>query len=268
MKTWYAPAKLNLFLHVVGRYADGYHEIQTIFQLIDWFDELQFSRTRNGKIRRISEIEGIPESIDLTVRAATLLRSKYPGREGVDIHLKKTIPVGAGFGGGSADAAITLLALNELWDLHLSQIELMKIGAELGADVPVFVRGTNAWAEGRGEILSTISLPEQLYLVTVPPVVVFTKQVYESCKFRSFRPKIAKSDFAKEMTANDLSPVVCRLYPEVLAAFKWHSQIGEARVTGSGCAVFSKLKNKRQGELLLAQMPSAFRGRICLGRAS
>ena len=268
MKIWQAQAKLNLFLHIVGRYADGYHELQTVFQLIDWYDELQFAVTENGQIRRISEVKGVSESEDITVRAATALRRRHPGAEGVDIHLAKSIPVGSGLGGGSSDAATALVALNELWRLNLSTRELMEIGAELGADVPVFVRGENAWGEGRGDRLSKISIPKQLYLVVVPPVSVSTKLVYDACGLKSYRKKLSKKQFSDSVAVNDLTPVVCSLYAEVQTALNWLSQFGEARVTGSGGAVFTALNNERQGESILAQMPGGCRAKICCGMAS
>lgn len=268
MKTWHARAKLNLFLHIVGRYDDGYHELQTVFHLIDWYDELKFSVTSSGQIRRISETPGIRETEDLAIRAATALRRRCPGEEGADIHLAKSIPVGSGLGGGSSDAAVTLVALNELWRLNLSTRELMKIGAELGADVPVFVRGENAWGEGRGDRLSIISIPEQLYLVVVPPVSVSTKLIYDACNFQSYRNRVSKNDFSYSDAVNDLAPVVCKMYSEVEAALNWLSQFGESRVTGSGGAVFARLKSERQGELALAQIPSGYRAKICRGMAS
>lgn len=268
MKIWRARAKLNLFLHIVGRYANGYHELQTVFQLIDWYDELQFSVTQNGQIRRISEVEGIAESEDLTVRAAAALRRRHPGAEGADIHLAKSIPVGSGLGGGSSDAATALVALNELWRLNLSTRELMKIGAELGADVPVFVRGENAWGEGRGDRLSKISIPKQLYLVVVPPVAVSTKLVYDACSLKTYRKKLSKNQFFSSVAVNDLAPAVCSLYVEVQTTLNWLSQFGEAQVTGSGGAVFAALNSEQQGESILAQMPRGCRAKICRGMAS
>ena len=268
MTTWLAPAKLNLFLHVVNRFDDGYHELQTVYQLIDWNDELRFDITSDGHIRRISSIEKIPETEDLTVRAALALRNQNPGTQGVNIHLKKNIPIGGGLGGGSSNAATTLTALNELWNLNLSIEKLAEIGITLGADIPVFLNGKNAWAEGRGEILSDIEIPQRLYLVVAPPVEVSTKIVFQNCQFASFRPKITIEDFFKETTGNDLEETACEFYPEVKSLLQWLRSLGPARMTGSGGAVFLQIQSVQQGEEILAKLPPTCRGRICTGEGA
>lgn len=265
MKIWHAPAKLNLFLHVVGRLENGYHQLQTVYQFIDWKDELTFDVTGNGRIRRPSEVQGIPEEQCLTVKAARALRDSHPGTEGVDIRLKKNIPVGSGLGGGSSDAATTLIALNDLWNLELSDDELAEIGATIGADIPVFVHGKNAWAEGKGEILSEISLSERLYLVAVPSVEVSTRQVFQECNLSPYREKISLQDFYEGEVCNDLEQTACRLYPEVKLALEWLNQYGEARMTGSGGAVFVEVKAEKQAKEFLQRQPPGYRCRICVG---
>ncbi len=265
MKIWHAPAKLNLFLHVVGRLENGYHQLQTVYQFIDWKDELAFEATPNGRIRRPSDVQSIPEEQCLTLKAARALRDLFPGTEGVDIRLKKNIPVGSGLGGGSSDAATTLIALNDLWNLELSDDELAEIGAEVGADIPVFVHGKNAWAEGKGEILSEISLSERRYLVAVPSVEVSTRRVFQECKLSPYRERISLQDFYDGAVCNDLEHTACRLYPEVRLALEWLSQYGEARMTGSGGAVFVELKTGNHTEEFLQRQPPGYRCRICVG---
>ncbi len=264
MKIWHAPAKLNLFLHVVGRLDNGYHQLQTVYQFIDWKDELEFEVTHNGQIRRPIEVKGIPEEQCLTVKAARALRDLIPGTEGVSIRLKKNIPVGSGLGGGSSDAATTLIALNELWNLGLSYDELAEIGAAVGADIPVFVYGKNAWAEGTGEILSQISLSERRYLVAVPSVEVSTRRVFQECDLSPYRDRISLQDFYDGAVCNDLEPTACRLYPEVRLALEWLNQYGEARMTGSGGAIYMEVKVEKHAKQILQQQPPGYRCRICV----
>ncbi|MDE0310394.1 MAG: 4-(cytidine 5'-diphospho)-2-C-methyl-D-erythritol kinase [Acidiferrobacterales bacterium] len=268
MKIWHAPAKLNLFLHVVGRLENGYHQLQTVYQLIDWKDELEFEVSPDGRIRRPSEVPGIAEEQCLTVKAACALRDRFPGTEGVDIRLKKNIPAGSGLGGGSSDAATTLIALNSLWKLDLSAAELAEVGADVGADVPVFIHGTNAWAQGIGEHLSGISLSEQLYLVVVPPVEVSTRRVFSQCDLSPYRDRISMQDFYDGAVCNDLEQTACRLYPEVRLALEWLGQHGEAKMTGSGGAVFAAVKSEEQAEELVRSRPSGYRCRFCVGMGS
>lgn len=265
LKTWYAPAKLNLFLHVVGRLDNGYHELQTVYQFIDWKDKLEFTVTNDGLVRRPCEVFGIPEETCLTVKAARALRGRCPGAEGVEIQLNKHIPAGSGLGGGSSDAAITLIALNELWGLDLSDDELAEIGAEVGADIPVFVYGKNAWAEGKGEILSDISLPECIYLVVVPTVEVSTRHVFREIRSSPCRERITVQDFHGGRVCNDLEQAACQLYPEVRRILDWLGQYGPARMTGSGGAVFLETESGRQAQDILEKLPSGCQGRICVG---
>lgn len=268
MSVWRAPAKINLFLHVVGRFDDGYHELQTVYQLLDWCDEIEFDRTADDSIRRSASIEGVSESDDLTVHAARLLRSRYPGTPGVEISLRKRLPIGAGLGGGSSDAATTLLALNDIWSLGLSIQQLRELGAEIGADVPVFVNGENAWAEGRGDLLSQISIAEQLYLVVLPDVAVSTKRVFEELTPRDYRPRITVEDFRAGGLGNSLENATIRLYPQVGKLIEWLSQWGGPRMSGSGSSVFVPIENREFGEEVLQRLPSRWTGRVCFGKSS
>lgn len=263
-----APAKINLFLHVTGRFDDGYHELQTAYQLIDWCDEIEFELTRDGSIARGRAIEGVEEANDITVLAARKLRSRFPGSEGVIIRCRKQIPIGAGLGGGSSDAAATLLALNELWELGAELSQLAEIGLELGADVPVFVFGKNAWAEGRGEILSGVSVSKQLYLVVYPGFSVSTARVFEVFHGTPYTEKIANVPLSTGDLANDLEAITCTLYPEVLTLIDFLQQWGLTRMTGSGSAVFLPIQNRESGESIIAELPAAWIGRVCLGQSS
>ena len=265
MTIWYAPAKLNLFLHVVGQLDDGYHDLQTVYQLIDWQDELEFKVTQNGRIRRPVEVDDIPEEQCLTVRAACALRERYPGDAGVDIVLRKSIPIGSGLGGGSSDAATTLVALNTLWSLNLSNEELADIGAKVGADVSVFIFGKNAWAEGRGEKLSNISLPRTTFYIVVPEVPVSTSRVFQEGNFTPFRARVSKSDFFEGNVGNDLEQTACKLYPEVEFALNWLSKFGSPRMSGSGGAVFLPIETAEATIPIAQQLPCGYQGRVCMG---
>jgi 4-diphosphocytidyl-2-C-methyl-D-erythritol kinase len=255
-----APAKLNLFLHVVGRRDDGYHLLQTLFRFIDFSDTLHFTVRADGMVRRISELRGVPQEQDLCVRAARLLQQECGCSLGVDIAVEKRIPMGGGLGGGSSDAATTLLALNHLWNLGLSRERLMQIGLSLGADVPVFVFGENAFAEGVGEQLQAYPLPDAWYLVLFPPAHVATAQVFA-------RPELTRNTISLTIRAlpigqlhNDLQPVVCNLYPEVARHLVWLGQFAQARMTGSGACVFAEFANEEQAQAVLSQLPADMRG--------
>lgn len=263
-----APAKINLFLHVVGQFEDGYHELQTVFQLLDWCDELEFETTRDGSINRAVPLPGIAEQSDITIRTARHLRRKFPGPQGVVIRCRKHLPVGAGLGGGSSNAATTLLALNELWELGLDLAQLAEIGVQIGADVPVFVYGKNAWAQGRGEVLSDISIPEQLFVIVYPACQVSTKRVFEAFRGQGYREKCSLESIEALPGSNDLEATTCRLYPEVHRAVEWMRDWGKPRMTGTGSAVFMPIENHQVGEKIMAKLPSAWTGRICLGRGS
>lgn len=266
-----APAKLNLFLHVVGRRADGYHLLQTLFRFIDLNDTLHFRIREDGEIHRINQITSVPETDDLCVRAAKLLQKTTGCRLGVDIQLEKLIPMGGGLGGGSSDAATTLLALNRLWQLHLSREQLMELGLTLGADVPVFIFGENAFAEGVGEKLHAYDLPEAWYLVLTPPVHVPTAQIFTD-------PELTRNTISMTMRAlpigrlfrcgqfgNDLQPVACRLYPVIKEYLATLSQYSPALMTGSGACVFAEFTSEAAATAVLKKLPSNMNGFVVRG---
>ena len=266
MRTWPAPAKLNLFLHVTGRRADGYHTLQTVFQFLDYSDELEFTATNDGGIARLTTVPGVPEDRDLAVRAARLLQETAGSRRGVQINLAKRIPTGGGLGGGSSDAATTLLALNELWGANLSRMELAALGLKLGADVPVFVRGQAAWAEGIGEILTPLEPEEAWYLVVVPPVHVSTAQVFADPELTRYSPPLTIRDFHEGRgLRNDLEPVVRSRYPEVDRAMRLLAEFGEPRMSGSGGCVFLKVTGADRGRQILERIPKPFSGFVARG---
>ncbi len=253
IKKWPAPAKLNLFLHITGRRDDGYHLLQTVFQFIDYCDELQFSLRDDGQIDRPAAIEGVSAEDDITVKAARLLQSTANSRLGVDIHIDKKIPMGGGLGGGSSNAATTLLALNHLWQAGLDINQLAALGLQLGADVPVFVRGFAAWAEGVGETLSPVKLPEPWFLVLRPPVHVATGAIFSDSDLTRNCPPITIRDLADTAaTRNVCEPVVRKHYREVDQALQWLSNYGEARMTGTGSCVFVAFETEVAAQQALA----------------
>ncbi len=260
-----APAKLNLFLHVVGRRADGYHLLQTLFRFIDFGDTLHFTLREDGVVRRVSALDGVAEEQDLCVRAARLLQQECGCPLGVDIALEKRIPMGGGLGGGSSDAATTLLALNRLWQRGLSRQRLMQIGLSLGADVPVFVFGENAFAEGIGEQLQAYSLPDAWYVVLFPPVHVATAQVFAHPELTRDTISLRIRDLSLRALQNDLQSVVCSLYPEVARHLFWLGQFAEARMTGSGACVFAEFASAGQAQAVLEHLPPDMRGIVARG---
>ncbi len=262
---WPAPAKLNLFLHVTGRRADGYHELQTVFQFLDRCDFLHFAVNADGRIEREGELAGVPADADLTLRAARLLQATSATRRGVTIRVDKRLPLGGGLGGGSSDAATTLLALNRLWQTGLSRDALAALGLKLGADVPVFVHGHAAWAEGVGEVLTPVDPPEDWYVVLVPPVHVATAAVFQDPQLTRQSPPITIRDFLAGRVRNDLEPVVRRRYPEVDRALTWLSRFGNARLTGSGACVFLSAAGERQALEILALRPAGLDGFVTRG---
>jgi 4-diphosphocytidyl-2-C-methyl-D-erythritol kinase len=269
-----APAKLNLFLHVVGRRADGYHLLQTLFRFIDLNDTLHFTLRTDGQVLRVNALDGVPPEQDLCVRAARLLQQETGCRLGVDIELEKRIPMGGGMGGGSSDAATALLALNRLWGLGLSRQRLMQLGLSLGADVPVFVFGENAFAEGVGERLQPYPLPESWYVVLCPPVHVPTAQIFT-------HPELTRNTISMTMRAlprgldfragsqnglkNDLQAVACKLYPEVAVYLAWLAKFAPALMTGSGACVFAEFATEAEAQEVLQQLPSTMRGFVARG---
>ncbi len=260
-----APAKLNLILHVVGRRPDGYHLLQTLFRFIDLHDTLHFTLREDGAVHRTNSVEGVAEEQDLCVRAARLLQRETGCTSGVDITLEKRIPLGGGLGGGSSDAATTLLALNKLWNLGLSRARLMQFGLTLGADVPVFIFGENAFAEGVGEQLQAYPLPDAWYVVLLPPVHVATALVFAHPELTRNTISLRIRALSLQALHNDLQPVVCGLYPEVAQHLAWLAQFAKARMTGSGACVFAEFASAEQAQAVLEQLPSDMRGVVARG---
>lgn len=260
-----APAKLNLFLHITGRRGDGYHTLQTLFQLLDHGDVLHIAPRRDGRILLAPELPGIPAQENLIVRAARLLQRHSGCALGADITLEKRLPLGGGIGGGSSDAASTLLALNELWRLGLPLAALARLGLTLGADVPVFVQGRSAWAEGVGEQLRPFDLPARNYLILVPPCAVSTAQIFSSEALTRNSSPIRMAAFLGQGSRNDCEPAVRELYPEVAFALDWLSRHAPARMTGTGACVFAEFEDRNTAEQLLQQLPADYRGFVARG---
>lgn len=264
LNEWPAPAKLNLFLHVVGRRADGLHELQTLFQLIDHVDRLGFAVREDGDICVQGAVAVHPED-DLTVRAAYALKAATECPFGVDIVLEKRIPVGSGLGGGSSDAATVLLALNRLWATGLGVAELASIGLTLGADVPVFVHGHSAFAEGIGERLTPIALEPTWYCVLIPAVSVSTARVFSSHELTRNTPRMTIPALFQGEGRNDLEAVTCVLYPEVRKSLDWLRGYGDARMTGTGGASFLPVGDRQAGLNILNKAPPGCTGFVAQG---
>ncbi len=264
---WPAPAKLNLFLRIVGRRADGYHLLQTVFRILDWGDTVHLRLRADGRIQRIGEsLPGVSEDADLLIRAARLLQSVTGTAAGVDIRVDKRIPAGGGFGGGSSDAATVLVALNALWGLALPVDVLAELGLRLGADVPVFVRGHNAWAEGVGELLTPVALSPAAYLLVDPGVHVPTPVLFRSEQLTRDAAPAKIADFASgSLLDNAFEPVLRSREPAVEAAFQALSRIGTPRLTGSGSGCFVELPSRTAAEQALAQLPDGLRAWVVEG---
>lgn len=265
---WPAPAKLNLFLHVVGRRADGLHLLQTVFRFIGRADTLRFSPRTDARIVLTTPLPGVPPEQDLTVRAARALQEATDTTQGVDIHLEKRLPMGGGLGGGSSDAATVLLALNHLWRTGLDTTQLQSIGLTLGADVPIFIHGHSAFAEGVGERFSDVSLPPAWYLVLVPPVSVPTAQIFRSPDLRRDTPLIAAADWRPGMGGNDLEPVACTLYPVIAEYLAWlnqHVSRTQARMSGSGACVFAEFSDETDARCAHTALPEGMTGFVAQG---
>lgn len=265
LRPFAAPAKLNLFLHVTGRRADGYHLLQSVFRFVDYGDTVWLGVRQDGRIRRLQDIPGVPESQDLTVRAASLLQAAASCALGADIRLEKRLPLGGGLGGGSSDAATVLLGLNHLWGLGLSRQSLQELALQLGADVPVFVFGEAAFAEGVGEVLRPIALPAAWYVVLIPPVQVATAAVFVEPELTRNTPPIKIADFLSGAGRNDLQPVVVRKYPEVARHLDWLGRFGEARITGSGACVFLAVEDEAGARAILQELPRDMQGFVARG---
>lgn len=264
-RPWPAPAKLNLLLHILGRRADGYHELQTAFQFVDLCDELHFEPRADGRIVRAEGPADVPENADLAVRAAERLRA-CSGRDlGVTLRVRKRIPLQGGLGGGSSDAATTLVALNRLWQLGLSADELTRIGVELGADVPVFIRGHAAWAEGVGERLQPIDPPEPAYLIIRPGCAVSTAEVFQAPELKRNSVAITLRAFLQSGGRNDCEPLVRARFPEVAAALDWLGRFAPARLTGTGSCIFASFATRAQAQTVADQIPARWQGFVVQG---
>ena len=262
---WRAPAKLNLFLHVTGRRTDGYHGLQTLFQLIDLCDTITISLRADGLIERPVGPAGVAPDADLTLRAALALQRACGTGQGADLRVHKRIPQGGGLGGGSSDAATALLALNELWDCGLSLDDLASLALPLGADVPVFIRGSSAWAEGVGERLTPVSLPEAWYVIIYPGVGVSTQEVFQSPELTRNSPLITIRAFFQSGGHNDCEPVVRARSPEVAAAIDWLAREGSAQLTGTGSCVFTARGSAAEAERLAARVPERWMSFVARG---
>jgi 4-diphosphocytidyl-2-C-methyl-D-erythritol kinase len=266
VRRWSAPAKLNLMLHVIGRRPDGYHELQTVFQLVDLRDAIDIAVREDGAISRPNGPPGVPESDDLVVRAALALKEASGTPLGADISVLKRIPMGGGLGGGSSDAATTLVALCEMWGLQLSLAELATIGARLGADVPVFVLGHSAWAEGIGDKLAPISLgSDSWYVIIFPGVAVPTAAVFQAAELTRNSAPTTMRGFLETGGRNDCEAVVRARFPAVGEALDWLARHAPARLTGTGSCVFAKFARPEDAERVAARVPDCWRAFVARG---
>lgn len=272
-QTFLAPAKINLFLHITGRRADGYHTLQSVFQLLDFYDSIHIKANHTGQIKRLNALLNVPESKDLCVRAALALQLATGCKQGAEINIEKHIPMGGGLGGGSSDAATVLLALNHLWQLNLSHAQLMRIGLSLGADVPVFIFGQTAWAEGIGEILSAVNLPESqkqsYYVVLTPDEQVSTAQVFANPRLTRDTKPLKIADFSSGENSssfrNTLETIVCEDFPAVATTLDWLKPYGKAKMSGSGASVFVAVNSKQIADEILASKPANTTGFVAKG---
>ena len=276
-----APAKLNLFLHVVGRRRDGYHELQTAFQFIDLEDRVRLERRADGRLRRTTSMPGVAEANDLVIRAARLLHDVSGVGLGADIGVEKRIPLGGGLGGGSSDAASTLVGLNRLWNLGMDTARLAALGLELGADVPVFVHGLAAWAEGVGERLAPLTLEQPCYVLILLPCAVSTADVFHAPALTRNTPRIRMNSLLRggcetskspvrierllTATRNDCEPVVREMHPEVGASLDWLSRHARGRMTGTGATVFAPVDTRERAMEVASAVPEPWRGMVARG---
>lgn len=260
-----APAKLNLFLHVVGRRQDGYHLLQTLFRLLDYGDTVRLTVRDDGGIRVLNPLPGVPPERDLCFRAARLLQEHTGCKLGADIGLDKQLPMGGGLGGGSSDAATVLMGLNRLWGTGLSREALQELGLRLGADVPVFVFGRSAFAEGVGEKLQVVSMPPASYVVLVPPVQVATAEIFTSPGLTRNTPEMRIPPLPEGSMHNDLEPVAVDAYPVIGEYLKWLGRYGDARMTGSGACVFAGFSDRAEAERVFASRPEGMQGFVADG---
>ncbi|RDH83203.1 MAG: 4-(cytidine 5'-diphospho)-2-C-methyl-D-erythritol kinase [endosymbiont of Escarpia spicata] len=263
--SWPAPAKLNLTLRIVGRRPDGYHELQTVFQFLDLQDELRFQPRSDGRIVLATPLPGVTPETDLTVRAANLLKQHTKPAQGVTISIDKHLPMGGGLGGGSSDAATTLVALNQIWETGLDNATLAGLGLTLGADVPIFIHGRAAWAEGIGETLTDLDLPQPWYLVLAPDCHVSTAEIFSAPDLTRNSPRIRIRDFLEGDRRNDCLSVVRRRYNKVAAALDWLDQFAPAQMTGTGACVFAAFSDASIAESALNRLPADFVGFVARG---
>ncbi len=265
-----APAKINLFLHITGRRADGYHELQTLFQLLDYGDQLSFERRDDSVITLSPAHPAIAEKDNLVYRAAKALQQEAQQQNpknhyGVAINLNKRLPLGGGLGGGSSDAATALIGLNQLWQLDFNLENLAVIGLELGADVPVFIHGRTAWAEGIGEILSPVDMPERWYLILAPNVEVSTARIFSHQQLTRDARAITIRAFLEQGGRNACQAIAEKLYPEVKTARKWLEQYATVRMTGTGACIFASFENEAQARKVLADVPQRWQAFVARG---
>jgi len=260
-----APAKLNLFLHITGRRANGYHELQTLFQFLDYGDTLHFSLRDDGQLNLLTELAGVDAEDNLIIRAARLLREASGCQLGADIRLDKILPMGGGIGGGSSDAATTLLGLNQLWQTGLSLDQLAELGIRLGADVPVFVHGKAAWAEGVGEKLTPVELDEPWFLVVAPACHVSTAEIFSDQRLTRDTSPITLAAFREVGGRNDCLPVVTTRYPEIRNTLILLNKYCEAKMTGTGSCLFGAFPNEREADKVRARLPATLRSFVARG---
>lgn len=263
---WPSPAKLNLFLYITGRRENGYHDLQTLFQFLDYGDQLTITANQSGKITLTPEIEGLPVGQNLIWKAAQALKQFTPDKFGADIHLEKILPMGGGIGGGSSNAATVLVALNYLWQLGLPEDKLAEIGLELGADVPVFVRGFAAFAEGVGEKLQPVQPDEKYYLVVRPDVSISTAEIFTHPDLTRNTPKRTISELISGSQENDCEKIVRLLYPEVDKQLSWLLQYAPSRLTGTGSCVFAEFSSQNEANKVLEQLPDNVSAFVAKGK--
>jgi len=265
-----APAKLNLFLHITGRREDGYHWLQTAFQLLDYSDVITLELRNDGVIKRVKGLEHVPEESDLCIRAAKLLQKETRSTFGVDLSIEKRLPIGGGIGGGSSDAATVLHGLNRLWGYGLKTSHLAKLGLQLGADVPVFVEGYSAWAEGVGESLTPVTLDEKWFIVINPNIFVSTAEIFTDKALTRDNETITIARFLEDNKKdggldNVFEPIVRRMHPEIDKAIDWLSQFTPARLTGTGSCIFASFDKKEQAQQVLSDLPKQWEGFVAKG---
>ncbi|MCK5697875.1 MAG: 4-(cytidine 5'-diphospho)-2-C-methyl-D-erythritol kinase [Gammaproteobacteria bacterium] len=265
-KIWLAPAKVNHFLHITGQRQDGYHELQTVFQFLNYSDELYFHVLKHNEILHNNPIVGLQPEDDLVVRAARLLQQYTQCSLGAQINITKRLPMGGGLGGGSSDAATTLVALNTLWKLNLDNDTLAQLGVQLGADVPIFVHGVAAWAEGVGDQLTAIELDEPWFIIVIPSINISTAEVFSNPDLQRNCLPITMDDFFMGKGSNVCESIVSQLYPEVAETMQWLNQFSPARMTGTGSCVFATLPTKRKAEQILLKLPKKLTGFIAQGK--